>query len=210
MGIYMEKHQDKYRSEIKYIFNPLDYNSIKKDILINGFSFKHKSNTINNIYFDFNNESFNDNIDGNLIRAKIRLRWYNKFQGHVFLEEKIKKGSAGKKNIFKLNINSTDNYNELVSILEKTTGHKKLKPIIRNMYFREYFEKSNVRLTLDSRIKYSDFEENFIFFEKINILEMKFDNKIESIKFDYLPSKMISKYSKYQNAIEKLKLDIRC
>ena len=77
------------------------------------------------------------------------------------------------------------------------------------MYYREYFEKSNVRLTLDSKIKYSDFEENFIFFEKINILEMKFDNQIESIKFDYLPSKMISKYSKYQNAVEKLKLDIR-
>ena len=81
-------------------------------------------------------------------------------------------------------------------------------PVIRNHYVREYFIKGKTRITLDSKIKYSNYEKTFNYWEKSNILEIKFDNETPvSNQFDFIPEQKISKYSKFQTGIERLKIN---
>ena len=73
----MENQVIKYRREDKYIFSIRDYNLIKSSIIRMGFKKAHSSNVINNIYYDFNQKCFDENIEGETNRTKYRLRWYD-------------------------------------------------------------------------------------------------------------------------------------
>ena len=203
----MEKHQNKYRSEIKFIFHCTSYSAIKKQILKSSFHLNHNPNIISNIYFDSNQLSYIDNVEGHLYRKKIRLRWYNDFNSNVLLEEKIKIGSSGTKNKYKMNINDVNCFSSLSKKINKKLNEKNLIPVIRNSYKREYFINRNIRITLDSKIKYSNYDRTFNYLEKNNILEIKFENSIPiSNQFDFIPEQKVSKYSKFQKGIEKIKL----
>ena len=203
----MEKHQNKYRSEIKFIFHCTSYSIIKKEILKKDFLINHNPNIISNIYFDSNRLSYIDNIEGHFYRKKIRLRWYNKFNSNAMLEEKIKIGSAGTKKNYKMVINDINCSSSLSRIINERLDERNLVPVIRNSYKREYFISGNTRITLDSKIKYSNFDNTFNYFEKFNILEIKFDNNnLISNQFDFIPEQQISKYSKFQTGIERIKL----
>jgi SPX domain protein involved in polyphosphate accumulation len=203
----MESHPNKYRSEIKFIFENTKYNNIKKEILKKNFHLNHNPNIINNIYFDVAQTSYNDNIEGNFCRKKVRLRWYNRSFEDFVLEEKIKIGTAGIKNKYKIKIEDINCYSNLCKEVNKELKEQQLEPVIRNSYKREYFIKGKTRITLDSKIKYSNFHKTFNYLEKYNVLEIKFDNKNSiSSQFDYIPAQRVSKYSKFQTGIEKVKL----
>ena len=202
----MEKHQNKYRSEIKLIFHCTSYSIIKKEILKRNFHLNHNPNIVSNIYFDSNQSSYIDNIEGHFYRKKIRLRWYNEFNSNVVLEEKIKTGSAGTKNKYKMVIKDINCSFSLSKKINGRLNERNLVPVIRNSYKREYFISGNTRITLDSKIKYSNFDKTFNYVEKNNILEIKFDNNIPiSNQFDFIPEQQVSKYSKFQTGIERIK-----
>ena len=61
---------------------------------------------INNVYFDdINYSNYFDNVEGNLNRKKVRIRWYGDTFTDVInpvLEVKLKKGTLGKKVKFQI------------------------------------------------------------------------------------------------------------
>ena len=79
---------------------------IKRKLILNGYIIKHKPNIANNLYFDVDDRSFVENIEGERrIRKKIRLRWYGDFHEikNPTLEFKIKNEILERKIDLKLN-----------------------------------------------------------------------------------------------------------
>ncbi|MDG2372194.1 MAG: VTC domain-containing protein [Flavobacteriaceae bacterium] len=205
----MENQVTKYRSELKYVFKSSEYSLIKNQIISYGFEKAHDYNIVNNIYFDYNQNSLIDNIEGESLRTKFRIRWYNDFNGKCIFENKSKIGNSGTKTRINLKIKNIQDANELKKKVKPIINVNKFKPNIQNRYFREYFINNGIRITLDSNIKYFRYgESNFNIYEPKNIMEVKFDNH-ESFELDFL-NKIIylklDKYSKYLNAMNLLKV----
>ena len=149
MEIFMEDQAIKKRREDKYIAKTVDYNLIKSKIVKMGFKKAHRSNYVNNIYYDFNDQSFIENIEGETNRTKYRLRWYDNKEGFV-IEVKEKNGKTGYKQKTSLkSLKKIQLDKEINKILPS-----KYKERITNRYFREYFIKEDIRITLDSNLKF--------------------------------------------------------
>ena len=206
------------RFEKKYI--------IKFDQLINFYSKNlnsieklHKSNNINNIYFDtIQNDFYDDHIEGNLNRLKARIRWYTNGNNKFFFEIKIKNNFLNykiKSEIDNFNLDNislkkiNDIYYALISKTDfKNFKYKFIKPTLYNNYDREYFYKKNIknRITLDKNLYSQKLNINFSKKQKKyfydNILEHKyFKTKYKDLNIPYI--KYIgSSFSKYLHGIE--------
>ena len=78
-------------------------------------------------------------------------------------------------------------------------------PILYVEYEREYFSFENVRLTLDTNIKYKKYNSNFYTKDYRNVLELKYNSGLDN----YVSEKIIGekvRFSKYGEAIENLNL----
>ena len=93
METNMESQVNKYRSELKYIFRSSEYSLIKNQIINYGYEKAHDYNIVNNIYFDHNQNSLEDNVEGESLRTKYRIRWYNDYHGKCIFENKSKIGN---------------------------------------------------------------------------------------------------------------------
>ena len=97
---YMEKHMAKHlnktlRQEKKYVFKKRDLNRVELKLISLGFRVNHAPNLLNNIYFDNSHISAaTESVEGDAIRTKFRLRWYNETPKFV-LESKVKLSSSG-------------------------------------------------------------------------------------------------------------------
>ena len=60
----MEKVQNSSRYENKYVVPITGLYEIKRKLILNGYIIKHKPNIINNLYFDVDDRSFVENIEG--------------------------------------------------------------------------------------------------------------------------------------------------
>ena len=150
-----------YRYELKFKINSYSKAIFKKRINIISANFKKAfpSRFINNVYLDsFNYDNYDDNINGEQVRKKIRIRWYGDLFGKInpSLEIKERKGSLIKKTVqdfpsFYLNKNkSLNGLHKIIKYNFKTTNQT---PSIINRYRREYFISKNnrFRITLDDR-----------------------------------------------------------
>ena len=205
----MESQVNNYRSELKYIFRSSEYSLVKNQIVNYGFEKAHDYNIVNNIYFDSNLESLKDNIEGESLRTKYRIRWYNDYNGKCIFENKSKIGNSGTKTRTSIGIKNIYDIIDINNNIKSIININKFKPNIQNRYFREYFVHNSIRITLDSDIKYSRYgEKNFNVSERKNIMEVKFDNH-KSHDLDFL-NKIIylklDKYSKYSNALKLLNI----
>ena len=213
METFTEKNLNKFRYELKYKINRVQYHQLKKTLSKNYFFEKHRSNVINNIYFDNNLKSYYENIEGLSKRKKTRLRWYGETDSLIKsnIEIKIKDGNVGTKRRFSFskNIKSNEfnlinfNVNNILGIKEDEYLHVQLI----NSYNREYYFSSHARITIDTNIKYFDVNSLERFYgEKNIIVEIKFNNN--NNYFLSIPNQIdlkISKYSKYVNGINYLK-----
>ena len=136
-------------------------------------------------------------------RKKVRIRVYNQFsiEGPCRLEIKKTHSHHREKEIFKI-----DNF-ELNQIQRKIKkiDNKFLLPILYVEYEREYFSFENVRLTLDTNIKYKKYNSNFYTKDYRNVLELKYNGGLDN----YVSEKIIGekvRFSKYGEAIENLNL----
>jgi len=219
------------RYERKFLISDVDIKEIEYFIKFNPIMFSEifYERRVNNIYLDsVDFGSYADNINGNLHKAKIRIRWYGKIFGKIskpVLEIKIKNGELGKKmkfplRPFLLNKNFSKGY------LQKEVFNKSNLPrwlvenlklynlALLNSYKRMYFISSNkqYRITLDkdmvffkiqdTKNSFKDFE-----FERRNvILELKYkrknDLKISQIT-QHFPFRL-TKSSKYVCGIDLL------
>lgn len=197
--MYMENPQNKIdlRQENKYLISLSKINIFEKKIINLGFKLNHLPNIINNIYFDTNlMKSALENIEGDEKRAKYRIRWYNNDDNFV-LEKKIKLSSSGYKE--KESLVSKDYRSAIFEVTELI----KQNPVIKNSYFRKYYIKEDIRITIDTELKfYLPTSETFKSYFN-SIVEIKYStNEIHNL-FDKLDIEtQLTKFSKYITGLE--------
>ena len=183
-------------------------NSLKLFMKLDKNSNKIKKNyTITSLYFDSpNNDAFNDKVDGIHTREKFRIRKYSeseiiKFESKKKIENVISKTSKiidsdTAKNLFENNIHllktKKSEFLDRSFALIKCNGLR-AKNIIE--YDREayYLPYGNIRITFDLNLRTYNSNKNFfdsvksptpIFYDKINILEIKYSLPLpEHLKF---------------------------
>jgi len=211
----MEKHQNKYRYEKKYLVSKLDESMFLRDIILNGFLEIYSKRKINNIYFeDYSFNSYFDNYEGYSKREKIRIRWYGETysKSDKKIEFKIKKENVNYKKFFDLGkiifidpIEKND-FKEVILQNQDLELQKKIHdkfPLVFNSYKRKYFlnKKLDIRITVDYDLEFKSFLSNNVSFEKNLIIEIKYDQTNNFI--NNLNSYMqISKYSKFMKGIQ--------
>tara|TARA_B100001175_G_scaffold92082_1_gene77835 strand:- start:653 stop:1285 length:633 start_codon:yes stop_codon:yes gene_type:complete len=201
MEIFMENRANKLRREDKYVSNLSSYNRLKKTIIKEGFRKAHASNYINNIYYDHDDFSYSENVEGETYRTKYRLRWYD-YKDEYILEIKKKNGKSGYKIRNKI---KAANRVELEKKINKILPPN-FKSVIKNRYFREYFVKDDVRITMDSRLRFSNLKsDKYRFFNKI-IIEIKYP-KLSEFDFDLVKRLNLTytKFSKFAKGLEYLR-----
>lgn len=154
----------------------------------NGYNFKelYSPRIINNIYFDSPLLSnYDENLAGVSERSKCRLRWYCNHDNikhssglriikfsfiepdNLRFEIKLRKNMVGSKNIQPLDV-KTFQINPIPTLYKRLRKEIKPKykvildrmhqPCIFNQYKREYYAFENVRITIDTDIKYSNIQ----------------------------------------------------
>ena len=218
-----------YRYERKFVTKAKDFeieHFIKHNKAI--FSEAFEERRVNNLYLDdIELKSYQDNINGNLERVKIRIRWYGSLFGPIkpILEIKIKTNNLGKKLSFPLipfvfdkNFSHELFEKEIISkskipdwIKEKLLSYR---PSLLNTYKRRYFVSADrrFRITLDKDLAFFRIEKrNNQFKEKIarndlTILELKYPSEFDSLAQEITQGFPLSlaKSSKYVLGIEDL------
>lgn len=203
------------RYERKYVLENVPLFDIQQMVKLHPVSFREAFplRQVNNVYFDTANFSaYRDNIMGIANRSKFRIRWYgNDFQTilNPRLEEKVKHGELGLKNVVKLKdtiwSGITKETSENVHIVNKN-----LHPVLVNSYKRFYYVSPDkkFRLTIDFDMQYGAYDEKralmpYAYPEK-TVLELKYD-QADSKEADrisqYLPIRP-TKHSKYVIGIQ--------
>lgn len=178
--------------------------------------------SIHNIYFDTQRFNlFEQNIDGNSQRLKIRLRWYEdrSSANNPQLEFKIRTGLLNQKEIFSANsFNLHDTVPNIGTLLSKPNNTviqklKSVQPVMMNTYDRKYFQSHDgkFRLTIDQNLDFFHVSNNKIYWQKkysmpATILELKYDHEYDDLAdkiTSFFPFR-ITKSSKYTIGVSNL------
>ena len=219
-----------YRYERKYYLYGEDYNYIRTLILNHPASFRtiFYPRMINNIYFDTPGfDFFYDNVNGDQLRKKVRIRWYDEtfaYQKKLTLEYKLKNGLLGDKISHRLTdiytgkgfkigqMRSEIKINQLPIPVENEL--LTLYPSLLNRDMREYFisDDGKIRITLDNDLSFFRIhagKNNFMVSYHLPgdlIMEMKYtpeDDHIANIVSQHFPFR-ITKSSKYVTGVQNL------
>ncbi len=154
------------------------------------FSESFSERKINNMYFDsLNLRNYNEHINGENERLKIRIRWYGSLFGEIkkpMLEIKTKNRELGQKISFPLNsfmLNKLFSYKTLYEEMIKKSNLPKwtcemmagVSPILLNSYKRRYFMSADkkYRITLDKdMLFYRINASNNLFIDRIDDKEL--------------------------------------
>ena len=212
------------RNEKKFIFlEPLV--SIEKLLNFIGTKEIYSPRMVNSIYFDtYFHKNFHEAIDGIMLRNKVRVRWY----GEIFnveiqpqIESKNRISQHNYKITKKLKSFKTKSFFNLINFKKYIQNEKNNKneinfylnnlyPNLLVSYLRKYYIFDNVRITLDTDLKFINISEinffskkNFLCINKKQIVELKYSDE-----FHYQVSKItktfnnrLNKFSKYQIGI---------
>lgn len=218
-----EKH---YRHEMKYSVSYADYlvirNRLRTIMKPDPHTSANGTYRIRSVYFDnLNDKALREKTDGIAKREKFRIRYYNDDLSFITLEKKMKINNLCLKYDapitqaeFQDILNGRTDWmksspQELVRELYAKMRYQGLRPKVRVSYLREPFiyEPGNVRVTFDSEIRTSLFQQEFIDADDISatelpnemILEVKFDAFLPQIIQDMVQAKSISRqaFSKY-------------
>ena len=205
-----------YRNEKKFLLYKVSRKALFIQYKLSNLllSQSYPDRWVNNIYFDnINMDLFNQSIEGQSKRAKVRLRWYGDFHNleNPLLELKSKSGHKNiKKSILikgKLTYdkNLSKFFNSLINSkgLHKNYKYllKELRPVLANRYFRSYHLSANnkYRVTTDAYLNFANLMTsslNSLYWKKqkdVSIVELKF-NKSD----DYIVNFMTEMCSRYR------------
>ncbi len=134
------------------------------------FAQRYSPRWVNNCYLDSHRmDAYWENVDGVMNRVKVRVRWYGALFGdipHSSLEFKIKKGSVGRKDQYRLGafkLNNTFDHETLKVLFAKSQLPTSvqlhlqcMEPVLMNRYRRSYLESFDRkwRLTVDTDLQY--------------------------------------------------------
>ena len=193
----MEKPQNRKRQEKKYIISNSEATKLEKHIITQGFYINHQSNVINNVYLDDQEcSSMNENINGDEVRSKHRIRWYEN-ENQFVLEEKIKQSSSGSKKKRPL---VAKDLNEAVHMACTIT---KKNPVIQNSYNRRYFINGKTRITIDRNLRFElPLTGSWKNFDNV-IVEVKYDTSDVLNSRSFLIREMqLTKFSKFLEGLK--------
>ena len=218
----------KYRHELKYQISYADYLAIRQRISVVMKRDPHTDSkglyTIRSVYFDnYRDKALREKIDGVQKREKFRIRYYNDDYSFITLEKKIKHNDLCMK------VDAQISESEYLRILKEPSDwmlesseplvrelyckmkSQQLKPRVLVSYVREpyIYDAGNVRVTFDSQIRTSLFQDDFINENLTDIsatdtistiiLEVKFDEFLPEIVQSLLQTEEIRQqaFSKY-------------
>ncbi|MDN3643781.1 VTC domain-containing protein [Lutimonas halocynthiae] len=215
----LENLQNNYRYERKYKLNVSEYEILVHDLLSEGMKIHHPARIVNNIYFDtLNFDSYFENVEGESVRNKYRLRWYgDRFKKiSPTFEVKMKKDQVNQKinlKIPEVMLNSYDDiedvYNHLLNFMKdkKPTFYFEMfnkTPTLLNGYKRDYYLSKNgdTRLTIDRNLFFYNCRTNQEYDQsEIIVVEVKYaSNVTPRINFDKFKL-ILGKNSKYVSGI---------
>ena len=194
----------------------------RNQLLENGFYKVFSKRNITSIYFDTDDLFFaRQNINGENLRVKPRVRFYDNQVNYSALELKFKNNYSGYKNKFyikkKINFKSVNNIyiNNFSNLVKKILGLN-LYPTTIVTYERTYYNSKFIRATQDENIKVFRLHNYDYFFQNYNtkifspldleVIEFKYDVSKDNFfrkKYDYLFNKTLraKKCSKYIHSI---------
>lgn len=198
----------KYRHELKYQIGLADYYALRNRLRPVMKLDPHTGNeglyTIRSVYFDnYNDKALREKVDGVQLREKFRIRYYNDDFSFITLEKKIKHNDLCMKvdaritkEEYKRILREPGSWmlahkEELVKELYCKMKIQQLRPRVFVSYVREpyIYEAGNVRVTFDSQIRTSLFQQDFEegLRSDISATNLPTDRILE-VKFDeYLP-----------------------
>ena len=198
------------RIEKKFVLGKHEDDSLKKILLINGFTQIFSSREIDSIYLDTENYDFaKDNINGVSKRKKLRFRWYNNDLNNVYFEEKKKQNFLVEKNVNKIStslkkINLVQNLKDYFYNLNKNYNNFNYRFVLKTNYLRSYWisDDKKIRATIDTDINTCPVENMTKIIDlPETILEFKFAPNSEIFFREFLSQKGLNirskKYSKY-------------
>lgn len=170
----------KYRHELKYQISQADYYALRQRLMPVMKRDPHTGTdgryTIRSVYFDnYRDKALREKVDGVQVREKFRIRYYNDDFSFITLEKKIKHNNLCMK------IDAPLTQEEYVKIMCEPgswmLSHpeplvqelyckmktQQLKPRVLVSYVREpyIYDAGNVRVTFDSNIRTSLFQNSF-------------------------------------------------
>ena len=218
------------RFERKFLVSSISKTQMEQYLKLHPVNFSgifHKR-TVNNIYFDtLGLNHYFDNVDGEKLRLKVRIRWYGDLFGPIakpILEYKIKEGLLGRKESYLLNSFTLDekfSKQVIAKALDRPEIPKSiadellsLKPSLLNRYSRKYFSSAdkNFRVTLDSDLTYYKigyFNNTFLnksFDRESLVVEMKYEADKDEMARNistFFPFPL-TKSSKYLQGLERV------
>jgi SPX domain protein involved in polyphosphate accumulation len=217
------------RYERKFLITDYSYADVEQFVKFHPACFSpiFQQRSVNNIYFDtLGMNNYNDNVEGQTQRSKVRIRWYGNLFGSIdkpVLEYKIKNGLVGKKRSFLLNpfiLDESFGKSHLIAAVRDMLPDEvkneilSLRPTLLNCYKRKYFLSAdkNFRITIDHHLAYYkiDYDRNTFLnkSEDVNstVLELKYDIDYES-QANLIASSFpfaLTKNSKYLQGLERI------
>ena len=188
-----------FRKEKKYRLSYFETLEIKKILNKKGMLKLHPRRIINSCYFDNEKfELFSDSEEGLLPRKKVRIRWY---ENNLDFKKEIKISSIEGRFKTSNKIEHLKSVEDLKKIKFFENDYGQLFPVMIVSYLREYYSLKNLRITIDTKIKYIDLRlktepalnDNECVVEIKTPLDYK-DDYIE--KIFYYPTSRFSKYSR--------------
>ena len=196
-----------FRIEQKYRINKYKLPDLYKWISKNNGEKVYLDRAVSSIYFDnYKLSSYHDSMEGVIPRKKIRLRWYGNIKNKLEnsnLEKKINSVEGKFKKVEK-----AINPSNILKLGVLDNGYGLCFPILQIDYNREYFKIFDIRITLDTKIRYKNYKEEHFFNQYHNddetVLEAKaLNTNIKNFVDENIYFEKI-RFSKYCNAIEKL------
>lgn len=215
----MEKPQNKYRFERKYIIQAEFLDAFLFELLSHGYSEIFEQRKINNIYLDdCENTNVWDNVEGISNRTKSRIRWYGEqfAESKKTIEFKIKSNDVNRKEAIRLSKSQLNSFEAIDTYWDDVQSEMMksrepqfysnqlyaLRPTLLNSYSRNYFINADesIRITVD---------QNLFYYSPLTYTEAKDTSIIIEIKYnsEYIPSDnlfgnlALTKHSKYIKGI---------
>jgi len=192
----VQKFLEKVRKEYKFKLTNEQLFKLKSSFLVN-FEKLHNSRNIKSLYFDNDKFDlyFNSIInDANNFRIRFRRNIHNK------IDREIKKNT----NYGKQKIIEPTEFICFKEISDTEYLNRIYYPSLFVEYEREYFRFENLRVTLDSKIKFKDPKEILSHEINFNILEYKILNPNLDIEIEKYFFTNPTSFSKYKYGIKKI------
>lgn len=171
------------RFEIKFVVNSNQLGLVQQHILRNPYSFSQafEDRMVNNIYYDTpDGVTLHQNLNGDNVRTKYRIRWYNDNYLDAILELKYKENLLGWKSFIPIHKNlDFTNSNTLTLSNQPFINNLGLIKSMQNTYLRSYFISldGRFRFTIDRDIKNIDLHNPRLLLSNDSkiVIELKFD-----------------------------------